>query len=110
VKLYIHKASKALNIHIKQLKQDIKEGRLHLDDSGMVSCDELRSLYPSEFQQATECDLDYYDSLKATAGLWKNGRREREEQKEKHELVNTIRKLEAEIYRLQQLINKQGEQ
>jgi hypothetical protein len=48
VKLYIHKASKALNIHIKQLKQDIKEGRLHLDDSGMVSCDELRSLYTNK--------------------------------------------------------------
>lgn len=71
----------------------------------MVDCAELQSLYPNEFQQATECDLDYYDSLKATAGLWKNGRREREEAKEKHELVNQIRRLEAEIHRLNQLLN-----
>ena len=106
MKLYIHKASKALGIHIKQLKSDIKQGKLHLDDSGMVCCEELKSLYPNEFQSATECDLDYYDSLKATAGLWKSGRREREEAKEKHELVNQIRRLEAEIHRLNQLLEK----
>lgn len=106
MKLYIHKASKALGVHIKELKHDIKSGRLHLDDAGMVCCEELQELYPEQFQKATECDLDYYDSLKATAGLWKSGRREREEAKEKHELVNTIRKLEAEIYRLNQLLEK----
>ena len=106
MKLYIHKASKALGIHIKQLKSDIKQGKLNLDDAGMVSCDELRSLYPSEFQTATECDLDYYDSLKATAGLWRNDRRAREEQKEKHELVNRIRQLEAEVYSLRKKLNE----
>jgi hypothetical protein len=106
VKLYIHKASKALGIHIKQLKSDIKQGKLHLDDAGMVDCAELQTLYPSEFQTATECDLDYYDSLKATAGLWKSGRRAREEQKEKHELVNQIRRLEAEVYSLRKKLNE----
>lgn len=106
MKLYIHKASKALGIHIKQLKSDIKQGRLHLDDSGMVDCQELQTLYPEEFQSATECDLDYYDSLKATAGLWKNGRRQREEAKEKHELVNQIRRLEAEVHRLNELLSR----
>ena len=106
MKLYIHKASKALNIHIKQLKSDIKQGRLNLDDAGMVDCQELQTLYPTEFKHATECDLEYYNSLKATAGLWKSGRREREEAKEKHELVNQIRRLEAEIHRLNELLSR----
>lgn len=106
MKLYIHKAAKTLEVHIKRLKEDIKEGRLHLDDAGMVDCAELQSLYPEQFKQAVECNLDYYDALKATAGSWRNGRREREEAKEKHELVNKIRRLEAENYQLRQELSK----
>lgn len=105
MQLYLHKAAKKLGIHPKFLKADLKQGRLHMDDSGCLDCDELRKLYPDAWERALkDHKLDYYDAVKATAGNWKNGAREAAEKKEKRELVNTIRKLEAECYALGQRV------
>lgn len=99
--LYLHKAAKKLGIHPKLLKADIKNGDLHLNDDGCVDCEELKSLYPMQWARAMQDNaLDYYEAVKATAGNWKNGARESAQKKEKRELVNTIRKLEAECYAL----------
>lgn len=103
--LYLHKAAKKLGLHPKILKADIRNGKLHMDGDGCVDCDELQNLYPLQWANAVKDNkLEYYDAVKATCGNWKNGARESMEQLEKHHLVNTIRKLEAEIYRLQQVI------
>jgi hypothetical protein len=103
--LYLHKVAKLLGLSPKQLKQDIRNGNLHLDDAGMVDCDEIKILYPREWEDAqTDPQIEYLAAVKATCGNWKNGRREKMEAREKHELVNVIRKQEAEIYRLKQRI------
>jgi hypothetical protein len=99
--LYLHKVAKMLKLSPKDLKRDVREGRLHLDDAGYVDCDEIKILYPKEWELATtDKQVEYLDAVKATCGNWKNGRREHMEAQEKHELVNTIRKQEAEIYML----------
>lgn len=103
--LYLHKVAKMLGIEPKILKQDIREGRLHLDDAGYVDCDEIKILYPREWERATDDkQIEYYEAVKATCGNWKNGAREQMERVEKHHLVNTIRRLEAENYALQQRV------
>ena len=103
--LYLHKVAKMLGIEPKLLKQDIRLGKLHLDDAGYVDCDEIKILYPKEWERATtDRQIEYYDAVKATCGNWKNGARQMMEQQEKHLLVNTIRKQEAEIYALKQRI------
>ena len=103
--LYLHKVAKMLKLSPKILKADVREGRLHLDDAGYVDCDEIKILYPREWEKATESKhIEYLEAVKATCGAWKNGRRETEESKEKHTLVNTIRRQEAEIYALKKRI------
>jgi len=103
--LYLHKVAKLLGLSPKVLKQNIRNGELHLDDAGYVDCDEIKILYPKEWERATtDAQIEYLDAVKATCGNWKNGRRQTMEQAEKHELVNTIRKQEAEIYTLKKYI------
>jgi len=103
--LYLHKVAKMIGVSPKILKQNIRRGELHLDDAGYVDCDEIKILYPKEWERATtDRQIEYLDAVKATCGAWKNGRRESMEQNEKHDLVNTIRKQEAEIYALQKRI------
>jgi len=99
--LYLHKVAKMIGIAPKQLKQNIREGKLHLDDAGYVDCDEIKILYPKEWESATtDKQIEYLDAVKQTCGNWKNGAREKMEAREKHDLVNIIRKQEAEIYSL----------
>lgn len=103
--LYLHKVAKMLGLSPKNLKQDIRNGRLHLDDAGYVDCDEIKILYPKEWERATaDPQIEYYEAVKATCGNWKNGARQRMESHEKHDLVNIIRKQEAEIYALKKRI------
>lgn len=103
--LYLHKVAKLLGLKPKDLKQHIRNGELHLDDAGMVDCDEIKILYPREWEQAqTNPQVEYLNAVKQTCGNWKNGAREKMERREKHDLVNTIRKQEAEIYVLKQRI------
>lgn len=103
--LYLHKVSKMIGVPPKQLKQDVRNGRLHLDDAGYVDCDEIKILYPLEWERATESkEIEYLEAVKATCGNWKNGAREQMERVEKHNLVNTIRRQEAEIYALQKRV------
>lgn len=103
--LYLHKVAKLLGLSPKLLKQDIREGKLHLDDAGYVDCDEIKILYPKEWEHAnTSREIEYYDAVKATCSNWRNGARERMEKQEKHDLVNIIRKQEAEIYALKKRI------
>jgi hypothetical protein len=103
--LYLHKVAKMLKLSPKELKRDVREGRLHLDDAGYVDCDEIKILYPKEWERATtDKQIEYLDAVKATCGNWKNGAREKMERMEKHDLVNTIRKQEAEIYALKKRI------
>lgn len=103
--LYLHKVAKMLNLAPKQLKQHIRNGELHLDDAGYVDCDEIKILYPKEWERATtDRQIEYLDAVKQTCGNWKNGAREAMEKTEKHHLVNTIRRLEAENFSLRQRI------
>jgi len=103
--LYLHKVAKLLGLKPKELKQHIRNGNLHLDDAGMVDCDEIKILYPKQWEDATtDKQIEYLDAVKATCGNWKNGRRANMEQQEKHDLVNIIRKQEAEIYTLKKRI------
>lgn len=103
--LYLHKVAKMLNLAPKVLKQDIREGRLHLDDAGYVDCDEIKILYPKEWERATDDrQIEYYEAVKETCGNWKNGAKEFMAKQEKSFLVNTIRRQEAEIYALQKRI------
>lgn len=103
--LYLHKVAKLLGLQPKTLKQHIRNGELHLDDAGYVDCDEIKILYPKEWERATtDRQIEYLDAVKATCGNWKNGAREKMEQSDKHHLVNTIRKQEAEIYALKKRI------
>ena len=103
--LYLHKVAKLLGLSPKDLKQHIRKGNLHLDDAGYVDCDEIKILYPKEWERATtDKQIEYLDAVKATCGNWKNGAREKMERMEKHDLVNTIRRQEAEIYALKKRI------
>jgi len=103
--LYLHKVAKLLGLSPKVLKQNIRNGELHLDDAGYVDCDEIKILYPKEWERATtDAQIEYLDAVKETCGAWKNNRRQSMEQLEKHDLVNTIRKQEAEIYALKKRV------
>lgn len=103
--LYLHKVAKLLGLKPKDLKQHIRNGELHLDDAGYVDCDEIKILYPKEWEAATtDPQIEYLTAVKETCGNWKNGAREKMEAAEKHHLVNTIRRLEAEKYALQKRI------
>ena len=103
--LYLHRVAKLLGLKPKDLKQHIRNGELHLDDAGCVDCDEIKILYPKEWEAATtDPQIEYLAAVKATCGNWKNGAREKMEAREKHDLVSTIRKQEAEIYSLKKRI------
>ena len=103
--LYLHKVAKMLRIPPKTLKRDVREGRLHLDGSGYVDCDEIKILYPKEWERATEDQqIEYYNAVKETCGNWKNNAKEFMANQEKNLLVKTIRKQEAEIYALHKRI------
>lgn len=103
--LYLHKVAKLLGLKPKELKQHVRKGNLHLDDAGYVDCEEIKILYPREWEHAqTDPQVEYLNAVKQTCGNWKNGAREKMERLEKHDLVNTIRKQEAEIYALKQRI------
>jgi hypothetical protein len=109
--LYLHKVAKMLGLEPKQLKQHIRNGELHLDDAGMVDCDEIKILYPREWEQAqTDPQIEYLAAVKATCGNWKNGAREQMEKVEKHHLVQTIRRLEAENYELKKQVADKEQQ
>jgi len=103
--LYLHKVAKLLGLKPKDLKQHIRNGELHLDDAGMVDCDEIKILYPREWEQAqTDPQIEYLNAVKETCGNWKNGAREKMAAMDKHHLVNTIRRLEAENHALKKRI------
>ena len=109
--LYLHKVAKLLGLKPKELKQRIRDGELHLDDAGYVDCDEIKILYPREWEKAqSDPHIEYLNAVKETCGNWKNGRKERMAQQEKHDLVNVIRKQEAEIFALQQQIAEKENQ
>ena len=99
--LYLHKAAKKLNIHPKLLKADIKQGRLHLNDDGCVDCEELKELYPDQWQRAYESNLDYYEGMKETA---KQLTMPDATDLEAKRLYRAIRKLEAENYSLRKRV------
>lgn len=100
--LYLHKAAKKLGIHPKLLKADIKQGRLQMDDSGCIDCEELKALYPVQFEQAMEQNLDYWEGMKETAKQLSG--MDSADAIEKKRLYRTIRKLEAENYALKKRI------
>ena len=67
--LYLHKVAKLLGLSPKVLKQNIRNGELHLDDAGYVDCDEIKILYPKEWERATtDAQIEYLDAVKATCG------------------------------------------
>jgi len=99
--LYLHKAAKKLGIHPKLLKAEIKQGRLHMDDSGCISCDELKKLYPDQWAQAVEQNLDYWEGMKETA---KQLTMPDATDLESKRLYRAIRKLEAENYSLRKRV------
>jgi hypothetical protein len=101
MRLYLHKASKKLNIHPKLLKADIKQGRLHMDDAGCLDCNELKELYPDHWQRAYESNLDYYEGMKETAKQLTSPDASDLEAKR---LYRAIRKLEAENYSLRKRV------
>lgn len=104
MQLTLNKASKVLGIGRAALKEQIRVGALHMNDDGCIECEELKKCYPELFERAMEHELDYWEGIKATAGNWKQGAREEAERLEKHHLVNTIRRLEAECYALQKRV------
>ena len=105
--LYLHRVAKLLGLKPRDLKQHIRNGELHLDDAGMVDCEEIKILYPREWEEAqTDPQIEYLAAVKATCGNWKNGARQKMESMEKHHLVNTIRRLEAENYALKKRIRE----
>ena len=105
--LYLHRVAKLLGLKPKDLKQHIRNGELHLDDAGCVDCDEIKILYPKEWEQAqTDPQIEYLNAVKETCGNWKNGAREKMAAMDKSHLVNTIRRLEAENYALKKQITE----
>jgi len=101
VRLYLHKAAKKLNIHPKLLKADIKQGRLHMDDAGCLDCDELKELYPDQWDRAIEQNLDYWEGMRNTA---KQLTMPDATDLEAKRLYRAIRKLEAENYSLRKRV------
>jgi hypothetical protein len=80
-------------------------GNLHLNDAGYVDCDEIKILYPKEWERATRNrQIEYLEAVKDTCHNWKNGRKEKMAQDDRVKLVNTIRSLEAENHMLRQQI------
>jgi len=100
--LYLHKAAKKLGIHPRLLKADVKQGKLHLNDDGCVDCEELKTLYPDQWQKAYESNLDYWEGMKNTA---KQLTSPDSVTMDKQRLQRSIRKLEAENYALRKRID-----
>lgn len=98
--LYLHKAAKKLGIHPRLLKADVKHGRLQLNDDGCVDCEELKVLYPDQWEQAYKSNLDYYEGIKRTASQLSGG----EVDFESKRLYHVIRTLEAENYALKKRV------
>lgn len=98
--LYLHKAAKKLGIHPRLLKADVKHGRLQLNDDGCVDCEELKVLYPDQWEQAYKSNLDYYEGIKKTASQLSGG----EVDFESKRLYHVIRTLEAENYALKKRV------
>jgi len=109
--LYLHKVARLLGLQPKELKQHIRLGNLHLNDAGYVDCDEIKILYPKEWERATKNkQIEYLEAVKDTCHNWKNNRKQKMAQQDKAKLVNTIRSLEAENYMLRQRIIELEEQ
>ena len=109
--LYLHKVARLLGLKPKELKHHIRLGNLHLNDAGYVDCDEIKILYPKEWERATRNkQIEYLEAVKDTCHNWKNGRKAKMAQNDKAKLVNTIRSLEAENYMLRQRIIELEEQ
>jgi hypothetical protein len=109
-KLTINRASKLLCLSKDVLKQGVKSGTLVMSD-GCLDCDQLKCLYPEAFDRLENGKLDFYTALKETAGEWKNDAKEKMAvSMDKYQLVNQIRRLEAENYMLHKQINQLLEQ
>ena len=100
----INKASKLLGISRKQLKQDVKLGKLSLSNKGYIDCNQLAELYPMAYQDALVGKSQLWEGIKETSTNWKSGKREHLEKLENKQLVNRIRKLEAEKFLLEQRV------
>lgn len=104
MKMSLNKASKVFRISKETLKQDIKSGILLMSD-GCLDYDQLKQLYPDAVERAENGKLEYYAAIKETAGSWKNDARTRmANDMDKHQLVNQIRKLDAENHMLRKRI------
>lgn len=96
----LNRASKILCISKDVLKRDVKNGTLLMSD-GCLECDQLKCLYPDAFDKLENGKLDFYTAIKETSGNWKNDARSKmANDMDKYQLVNQIRKLDAENHML----------